>query len=875
MTEPRFSIPRCANRQTWQNLLDERIDEAERPALLGHLDDCPACAQTVAELAAEWSLATLTEFRTNEGHATRALRERSTGVHALPPPPLIPDLADLVFAGRGGMGAVYRGRDTRLNRLIAVKVLAGSGAFSATARARHEREAQVLAQLNHPNIVQIYSAGMSDGVPYIVMEWIEGRTLQQQIGAAVLPPRKAAQIVVALAEAVAAVHALGIVHRDIKSDNVLLAAGSNSGSAEIPKLVDFGLARPDDSGNGITRTTSALGTPCSMAPEQTGLEPALGPVGPATDIHGLGALLYSMLTGRPPYDAPTPGESLRRAARADAPSLATVAPAVPDDLRTIVETCLRYEPGSRYPTAAALAEDLSRFLAGHSIAARPAGPESRLRAWVRCRPVMATAVALGCLLGMVGIGGSVFHVVNLSAARAVAAASRDATRAARDHAQMSLARLTDDSIEAMLLRGPALGERDRDFLRSLRDEFRRWPLEPDAAAGLAFRADGLDRVAQLFYRVQRPDEALECVEAILETLDAIERLTPNDTALFARRITALEKQRHYLFQVGQLEDSQAAARRAIAFLEGPAQSDPAFRVPLAVALLDLANSVDSAGGAAEARLLAARALALLSEAAREQPDDAGRLEAEVKALFNAALLSARHGSMDERCERLRLLIDRCAWGLKTFPRDDATWHRGLLLGLTALSAAEFEAGRIDEALALAERRSVAASAAHSAQPTDPNFVGEMVEAAVQVYCYRDALGRGAESAADLDEAVQLAAEAVEREPAVYDRSWLLGLALEKQAHLCELRGASAAAVAARDRLAAVLAPWQDREHVAGMIAGQCAASARLLAAAGDRPAAMARLERAVAVAPATMQSSLITELAEMKAAAGTAATQSR
>ena len=145
MTEPRFSIPRCANRQTWQNLLDERIDEAERPALLGHLDDCPACAQTVAELAAEWSLATLTEFRTNEGHATRALRERITGVHALPPPPLIPDLADLVFAGRGGMGAVYRGRDTRLNRLIAVKVLAGSGAFSATARARHEREAQQVA----------------------------------------------------------------------------------------------------------------------------------------------------------------------------------------------------------------------------------------------------------------------------------------------------------------------------------------------------------------------------------------------------------------------------------------------------------------------------------------------------------------------------------------------------------------------------------------------------------------------------------------------------------------------------------------------------------------------------------------------------------
>jgi len=145
----------------------------------------------------------------------------------------------------------------------------------------------------------------------------------------------------------------------------------------------------------------------------------------------------------------------------------------------------------------------------------------------------------------------------------------------------------------------------------------------------------------------------------------------------------------------------------------------------------------------------------------------------------------------------------------------------------------------------------------------------MVEAAVQVYCYRDSLGRGAESAADLDAAVRLAAEGVEREPAVYDRSWLLGLALEKQAHLYDLRGESAAAVATRDRLAAVLAPWQDREHVAGMIADQCAASARLLVAAGDRPAAVARLERALAVAPATMRPAMATELADMKAAAGT------
>ena len=866
MIEPRRPFHRCADRDTWQDLLDEKIDEADQPALLAHLDTCPACTQTVAELAAEWSLATRQDRRTNEGPATQAIRERIVGTHALPPPPAIPDIADLTLAGRGGMGAVYRGRDTRLDRPVAVKVLAGAGVFSPSSRARLEREARVLARLDHPNIVRINSAGVTDGVPYIVMEWIDGRTLQRRISEAVLPPREAARIALALAESVAAVHAVGIVHRDIKPDNVLLAAGGGADSAEVPKLADFGLARPDNAGDGITRTTSALGTPCFMAPEQTGLEPALGGVGPATDIHALGGLLYAMLAGRPPYDAPTPGESLRRAARADAPSLATLVPGMPTDLRTIVETCLHYEPHHRYRTAAALADDLAGYLAGRSIAARPAGPETRLRAWIRQRPALATAAVLGCLLVVAGIGGSVFYRVNLSAAHAATAASRDATRDARNHAQQSLARLTDDTIEAMLLRGPALGERDRDFLRSIRDELRRWPLEPDAAVGLAFRADGLDRVARLFYRVHRPDEALECVEAILETLDAMEKLAPDTDAVFERRIAALEQQRHYLFQVGRLEDSQAAARRAIAALEQRSQTDPAMRVTLAVALLDLANSIDTAGQGVEARPLVARALTLLAEAARERPDDAGRLEAEVKALYNAALLSARHGSVDERRERLTLLVDRCTTGLQSFPREDATWHRGLLLGLTALAAAEFEAGRVDEAIAFAERRSVAADTARAAHPAEPSFVGERVDAAVQVYCYRDALGRGVESASDLDQAVRLAAEAVEREPAVYDRSWLLGLALEKQSHLLELRGESASAVAARDRLAAALAPWQDRVHVAGMIAGQCAASARLLAAAGDRSAAVARLERAAAVAPAQIRPAILTELAAMKAA---------
>jgi hypothetical protein len=159
----------CADRETWRDVLEERVTAADRPHLLAHLDACPACAATFAELAAEWSLATLAREQHGEGVVTRGIRERLATVHAGAAPPRIPGLVDLELAGRGGMGAVYRGRDTRLERLVAVKVLAGVGVLSAAARARADREARVLAQLDHPHIVRIHSAGEADGLPYIVM----------------------------------------------------------------------------------------------------------------------------------------------------------------------------------------------------------------------------------------------------------------------------------------------------------------------------------------------------------------------------------------------------------------------------------------------------------------------------------------------------------------------------------------------------------------------------------------------------------------------------------------------------------------------------------------------------------------------------------
>jgi len=837
----------CVDRDTWKNLLDERVTAADRHRLLAHLDDCPACTATVAELADQWSLATLLRELPAEGPATRVLRERMAAAGPGPSLPLVPGIADLELAGRGGMGAVYRGRDTRLGRLVAVKVLAGAGMLSPQARGRAEREARALARLDHPGVVRIHAALEVEGMPVIVMEWIEGDTLQTRLNSGPLAADAAATIAVSLARALAAVHAVGIVHRDLKPANVLLAPAAGPSAREVPKLVDFGLARPDD--EAISRATAVLGTPAYMAPEQTGLEPALGDPGPASDIHALGGVLYCMLTAAAPYEAATAGESLRRAARADyrppAPALR-----VPADLRTIVETCLAYEPARRYRSAADLADDLERFLERRPIAARRVGPLGRLRGWSRRHPVTAVAAALGAVVMVAGGGAAALHTARLERARAGAAASDAVAASSRDLARASLERLTDESIERMLRRGPALGEKDREFLRSVADQFRRWPLEPDPRVALEFRARGLQRVANLFRQLNRFDEALACQEDVLAAFDEAARRGLLDGGMADRRLMAEASRRQLLQVVGRTGEALVVTRTAVADLERLAVERPELRGTLAAALVDLAIAEDVAGDRDAAGSHAARGLELFAAATPATPHDPAALEEEIRALYNTALLSLHAGRIGERRNRLDRLVARCEDGLRLFPERRSAFTRSLLLGLTGLADIDLADGRPEKALAVATRRATLARAAAGADPDEPLFTGEQVDAAIQLAACLEALGRPADARPELEAAVRLGEAAVEREPAVQDRSRLLASALERQARNSELMGDPATAVAARDRLATVLAPWKDGEQVAAAIADQLVEAARLLESQGDRRAARERLERALAVAPA-------------------------
>jgi WD40 repeat protein len=292
--------------------------------------------------------------------------------------------------GRGGMGVVYKAQHLSLKRLVALKMVLSGTQAGAMELARFRAEAEAVARLQHPHIVQIYEVGERDGLPYCALEYVAGGNLAQRLGGKPLAPAAAAQMVAALAEGVQHAHEHGIIHRDLKPANVLLGTGS------IPKITDFGLAKTLDTPDGPTKSGTILGTPSYMAPEQ-----ALGKkqdIGPTTDVYSLGAILYECLTGRPPFKAETSLDTMLQVASQDPVPPRQINSQVPRDLETICLKCLRKEPAKRYASARALADDLGRFLRNEPIRARPVGPLERGLKWLRRRPAWAAALVLLLLL---------------------------------------------------------------------------------------------------------------------------------------------------------------------------------------------------------------------------------------------------------------------------------------------------------------------------------------------------------------------------------------------------------------------------------------------------------------------------------------------
>jgi serine/threonine protein kinase len=445
----------CPTDEQFSDLLADALTTAERDDLAWHVEGCGACRDKLRHLAGTADTETWRRAeRSTQGSdaeeriVSRLKRMRppseNHGLDHIGGPtgrwpdtgdvmsggagelPAVPGYEMLGELGRGGMSVVYKARQLALQRTVAVKMVLTGAHVGAQYLARFRAEAEVIARLQHPNIVQVYDVGEAAGRPYFVLEFVAGGSLARHLQGRPQPARPAARLVETLARAVHAAHASGVVHRDLKPANILLAArtqGSVIGPEKtetararliehgvlnaVPKIADFGVAKcavvdGETLGHQYrTATGEFLGTPNYMAPEQA-MVPRQ-PVGAAADVYALGAILYELLTGRPPFRGESPLDTVLQVVHNEPVSVTSLQPNVPRDLETICLKCLRKQPHNRYGSALELAEDVQSFLCGEPIRARPVGVIEKLWRWVRRHPVPAGLLAAGLLAPLVAL----------------------------------------------------------------------------------------------------------------------------------------------------------------------------------------------------------------------------------------------------------------------------------------------------------------------------------------------------------------------------------------------------------------------------------------------------------------------------------------
>jgi formylglycine-generating enzyme required for sulfatase activity/tRNA A-37 threonylcarbamoyl transferase component Bud32 len=386
-----------------------------------------------------------------------------------PLPQSVPGYEILGELGRGGMGVVYKARQVKLNRLVALKMILAGGHAGGEERARFKREAEAIARLQHPHIVQIHEVGEHHRLPFFSLEFCPGGSLEKKLAGTPLPPREAAALVEKLAHAMQAAHHKGVIHRDLKPANVLLAEDGT------PKVTDFGLAKKLDEA-GQTASGAVMGTPSYMAPEQAGGKS--GVIGPAADVYALGAVLYECLTGRPPFRAVTVMDTLLQVLEDEPVPPGRLNSKAPRDLETICLKCLDKEPSRRYASAADLAQDLRRFQAGEPVVARPSSLWRRGVKWARRRPALASlCFVLALALATVLAGGAWYN---------------GRLRAEREKAVTALEKEERARTERGLAQVQALLEANPKAVPSI------------VAALEPFREDVLPRLRQLWQQADRP-----------------------------------------------------------------------------------------------------------------------------------------------------------------------------------------------------------------------------------------------------------------------------------------------------------------------------------------------------------------------------------
>jgi serine/threonine protein kinase/tetratricopeptide (TPR) repeat protein len=448
---------------------------------------------------------------------------------AIPGAPEIPGYRVLGELGRGGAGVVYKARQLSLNRVVALKVIHGGHHSMPGAVERFRAEAGAVARFQHPNIIQVYEVGEFEGLGYLTLEFAAGGSLETAIAGAPQDPGTSAALIEELAWAIHHAHERGIVHRDLKPANIVMT------ECRVPKITDFGLAKLLEQEMGATVSGTILGTPSYMAPEQLlGLS---SEITRAADVYALGAILYELLTGRPPFKGATPLSTLDQVANQEPLVPSTLQRNTPADLETICMKCLEKVPSRRYPTAEALASDLRRFLDGRPILARPSPTWEKAAKWARRHPSLASALAGVVVAISVVLAGTLYYNSRLQAGvRTARMAKEEADRKAqfaleqRNLALKSYNKLIYDLQER-------LGETPETRLirRSLLDTaiagLDELASSTEAAPPDLSRAVAHQKLGELYRQVGRSAEASRQLELAVQLAGQLATAGPGDLAV--------------------------------------------------------------------------------------------------------------------------------------------------------------------------------------------------------------------------------------------------------------------------------------------------------------------------------------------------------
>jgi tetratricopeptide (TPR) repeat protein len=448
---------------------------------------------------------------------------------AVPGAPEIPGYRVVDELGRGGAGVVYKARHLTLNRLVALKVIPAGLYAIPGAVERFRAEAEVVARFQHPNIIQVYEVGEHEGLGYLALEYAPGGSLQTAIAGTPQDPGTSAALLEQLARAIHYAHGCGIVHRDLKPANVVMT------ESRVPKITDFGLAKLLEQEAGSTVSGTIMGTPSYMAPEQ--LIGFSREITPAADVYALGAILYELLTGRPPFKGATPLSTLDQVANQEPLVPSKLQGSTPSDLETICLKCLEKAPARRYPTAEALADDLRRFLDGRPILARPSPLWEKAAKWARRRPGLASALAgVAVAILVVFVGTLYYNALLRRGVRTARAAKAEADRNARvalEQRNLALKALDKLVFEVQERLGetPATRSLRRSLLDTAIAGLDEIAASTEATPPDLSRAVAHQKLGEIYRQVGRSAEASRQLELSAQLAEQLAAADPADLAL--------------------------------------------------------------------------------------------------------------------------------------------------------------------------------------------------------------------------------------------------------------------------------------------------------------------------------------------------------